>query len=86
MGRGSGRDDHRVRRGIQTNRGFENIRALDQYYRFHAARRHILRRMNRFREAAEAYERALALATDLIKQDFPKRHLTETEGKIIVSG
>jgi RNA polymerase sigma-70 factor (ECF subfamily) len=60
--------------------------ALDQYYRSCAARRDILRRMNRFREAAEAYQRALALATDLIKQDFPKRRLTETEGKIIVSG
>jgi len=72
--------------------GFKRIEALgasgalDQYYRLHSARRDILRRMNRFRGATEAYRRTLALATDPIKQDFLKRRLTETEGKIIVSG
>jgi predicted RNA polymerase sigma factor len=54
--------------------------ALDQYYRSCAARRDILRRMNCFREAAEAYRRALVLAMSLIEQDFLNQRLAETEG------
>jgi RNA polymerase sigma-70 factor, ECF subfamily len=60
--------------------------ALDQYYLFHAARAEILKRMNRSGEAAEAYRRALALATNLIEQEFLKRRLAETEGQAFVSG
>jgi RNA polymerase sigma-70 factor (ECF subfamily) len=48
---------------------------LDRYYLFHAARADILRRMNRQREAKEAYRQALALATNRIEQDFLKRRL-----------
>ena len=48
---------------------------LDGYYLFHAARADILRRMNRFEEAAEAYRRALALNTNRIEQDFLARRL-----------
>jgi RNA polymerase sigma-70 factor (ECF subfamily) len=72
--------------------GFKRIEALgasdalDQYYRSRAARRDILRRMDRFREAAEAYRRALALAMGLIVQDFLNRRLAETEGQNFVSG
>jgi predicted RNA polymerase sigma factor len=51
--------------------------ALDQYYRSHAARRDILRMMNRFRGAAEAFRRAPALAMGLIEQDFLNRRLAE---------
>jgi RNA polymerase sigma-70 factor (ECF subfamily) len=48
---------------------------LDGYYLFHAARADILRRMNRFEEAAEAYRRALALNTNRIERDFLARRL-----------
>jgi len=71
--------------------GFKRIEALgasgalDQYYRSCAARRDILRRMNRFREAAEAHRRALAVATVLIEQEFLNQ-CAETEGQIFVSG
>src|SRR5580693_713912 len=47
----------------------------DGYYLFHAARADILRRMNRFEEAAEAYRRALALNTNRIERDFLARRL-----------
>jgi hypothetical protein len=42
--------------------------------------------MNRSREAADVYRRALALAMGLIEQDFLNRRLGETEGQIFVSG
>jgi len=43
---------------------------LDDYYLFHAARADLLRRLHRPSEAAEAYRRALALATNRIERDF----------------
>ena len=60
--------------------------ALDQYYRSHAARRDILRMMNRSRGAAEAFRRAPAMAMGLIEQDFLNRRLAERGGQIFVSG
>jgi RNA polymerase sigma-70 factor, ECF subfamily len=48
---------------------------LDGYYLFHAARADILRRMNRFEEAAEAYRRAMTLTANRIEQDFLTRRL-----------
>jgi RNA polymerase sigma-70 factor (ECF subfamily) len=48
---------------------------LDGYYLLHAARADILRRMNRFQEAVDAYRRALALTTNRIEQDFLTRRL-----------
>jgi RNA polymerase sigma-70 factor (ECF subfamily) len=53
--------------------------ALDQYYLFHAARADLLRRMNRFVEAAAAYEHAASLATNVIERDFLKRRLHQME-------
>jgi RNA polymerase sigma-70 factor (ECF subfamily) len=50
-------------------------RELDGYYLLHAARADILRRMNRFEEASDAYRRALALATNRIEQEFLARRL-----------
>jgi RNA polymerase sigma-70 factor (ECF subfamily) len=52
---------------------------LDGYYLLHAARADILRRMNRFREAADAYRRALTLTTNRIEQDFLARRLAALE-------
>src|SRR5262249_17360973 len=46
---------------------------LDRYYLFHAARADILLRMNRRAEAAAAYHRALALATNQIEREFLER-------------
>ena len=53
--------------------------ALDQYYLFHAARADLLRRLNRYAEAAAAYERAACLATNGIELDFLKRRLSRME-------
>jgi RNA polymerase sigma-70 factor, ECF subfamily len=50
-------------------------RELDGYYLFYAARADILRRMNRFEEASNAYRRALALTTNRIEQEFLARRL-----------
>jgi RNA polymerase sigma-70 factor (ECF subfamily) len=53
------------------------IAGLDGYYLFHAARADILMRMGRWGDAAEAYRRALALATNRVEQEFLRRRLTE---------
>jgi RNA polymerase sigma-70 factor, ECF subfamily len=50
---------------------------LDDYYLLHAARGDILRRMNRLEEAASAYQRALALATNAVERQFLQRRLKE---------
>jgi RNA polymerase sigma-70 factor (ECF subfamily) len=60
--------------------------ALDQYYLFHAARADLLRRMNRYTEAASAYERAACLATNSIELDFLKRRLRAMRGREIPGG
>jgi len=51
--------------------------SLDHYYLFHAARADLLRRLNRYRDAAEAYERAVNIATNGIELEFLKRRLLE---------
>jgi RNA polymerase sigma-70 factor, ECF subfamily len=51
--------------------------ALDHYYLFHAARADLLRRLDRPREASEAYQRAASLATNPIELGFLKRRLSE---------
>jgi RNA polymerase sigma-70 factor (ECF subfamily) len=48
---------------------------LDGYYLFHAARADILMRMARHPEAAEAYRRALSLATNQVEQAFLRKRL-----------
>ena len=50
---------------------------LNDYYLFHAARADILRRLNRPMEAATAYRRALALATNRIERKYLERRLLE---------
>jgi RNA polymerase sigma-70 factor (ECF subfamily) len=63
--------------------GLERIDALgqsgelDQYYLYHAARADILRRLHQPAEAAEAYRRALGLATNRIEQTFLERRLRQ---------
>lgn len=53
--------------------------ALDQYYLFHAARADLLRRLNRYMDAAAAYERAVSLATNPIELDYLRRRLRQME-------
>jgi RNA polymerase sigma-70 factor (ECF subfamily) len=48
---------------------------LDHYYLFHAARADLLRRMDRAGDARDAYQRALALATNKIEQEFLTRRI-----------
>jgi len=52
---------------------------LDHYYLFHAARADLLRRLDRTREAAEAYQRASILATNPIELRFLQRRLRELD-------
>ena len=50
---------------------------LDQYYLFHAARADLLRRLNQHSDAAAAYQKAAALATNPIEVDFLNRRLRQ---------
>ncbi len=50
---------------------------LDGYYLFHAARADILRRMGQHGEAGDAYQRALALATNQVERNYLTRRLRE---------
>jgi RNA polymerase sigma-70 factor, ECF subfamily len=64
--------------------GLERIDALcsaslDQYYLFHAARADLLRRLNRFPEAAAAYRKAASLATNRLEVEFLLRRLGQVE-------
>jgi RNA polymerase sigma-70 factor, ECF subfamily len=55
----------------------ERIPGLDRYHLLHAARADLLRRLGRTDEAASAYARALALATNPAERDFLERRLAE---------
>jgi RNA polymerase sigma-70 factor (ECF subfamily) len=49
---------------------------LDEYHLFHAARADLLRRLGRKEPAADAYRRALALATNPVERNYLTRRLT----------
>lgn len=53
---------------------------LSRYYLLHAARADLLRRAERFAEAAEAYTRALDLCTNRIERQYLERRLDEVTG------
>jgi RNA polymerase sigma-70 factor (ECF subfamily) len=55
----------------------EAIEGLDAYQPLHAARADLLRRLGREREAAAAYERALALSGNEVERRFLRRRLAE---------
>src|SRR5262249_10088235 len=71
---------HGLEQGLKSIEELGSAGELDQYYLFHAARADILRRMERRLEAAEAYRRAIPLATNMIEQEFLKRRLAEVSG------
>ena len=50
---------------------------LDRYHLFHAARADLLRRLGRQKESADAYRRALALASNEVERRFLERRLRE---------
>jgi RNA polymerase sigma-70 factor (ECF subfamily) len=54
--------------------------ALDRYHPFHSARADLLRRLGRHEESAEAYRRALALASNEVERRFLERRLREVGG------
>jgi RNA polymerase sigma-70 factor (ECF subfamily) len=55
----------------------ERIQGLDGYHLLHAARADLLRQSGRRKEAAAAYERALALAPSPVERAFLQRRLSE---------
>jgi len=50
---------------------------LTHYYLFHAARADLLRRLRRNHEAADAYRKAIDLATNAVEQSYLKRRLEQ---------
>lgn len=50
---------------------------LDSYFSYHAARAELLRRLNRFEEARDAYRRALELTTNQVERKYVTRRLNE---------
>ncbi len=50
---------------------------LSDYYLFHAARADLLRRLGRNQEAADAYRKAIDLATNEVEQSFLRRRLQQ---------
>jgi RNA polymerase sigma-70 factor (ECF subfamily) len=66
-----------LQEGIHRIDELEASRKLDNYYLLHAARADILRRLGQSGRAAEAYRRALSLATNRIEQDYLRRRLSE---------
>jgi RNA polymerase sigma-70 factor (ECF subfamily) len=48
---------------------------LNRYYLFHAARADLLRRLDRRREAKDAYEKALALVSNRVEEAYLRRRL-----------
>jgi RNA polymerase sigma-70 factor, ECF subfamily len=55
----------------------ERIEGLDDYHLLHAARADLLRRLGRRKEAAGAYQRALALAPNAVERAFLERRLEQ---------
>jgi RNA polymerase sigma-70 factor (ECF subfamily) len=56
---------------------------LDDYYLYHAARADLLRRLERFADAAVAYRRARALCTNTVDARYLERRLAEVTGQLL---
>jgi len=61
--------------GLRLIAALEAEGSLDDYHLFHSARADLLQREGRLAEAAAAYERALALATNEAEQSFLRKRL-----------
>ena len=65
--------------GLAMMDGLLNAGALDDYPYFHAARADLLRRMERWSEAATAYRRAQELTSNAAEREFLDRRLADVE-------
>ena len=65
----------RLEEGLQQIDGPAISGALGNYHLFHAARADLLRRLERWPEAAGAYRQAAGLATNQVERDFLERRL-----------
>jgi RNA polymerase sigma-70 factor (ECF subfamily) len=66
-----------VQRGLKLVEQLGKSGTLNNYYLFHAAHADLLRRVDRLAEAAQAYQRALHLATNRVEQQYVARRLEE---------
>jgi RNA polymerase sigma-70 factor (ECF subfamily) len=66
-----------LQEGIHRIDELEASGKLDKYYLLQAARADILRRLGQWGRAAEAYRRALSLATNRVEQGYLRRRLSE---------
>jgi RNA polymerase sigma-70 factor (ECF subfamily) len=71
----------RIEDGLERIDELGSTGVLDQYYLFHAARADLLRRLDRRGEAAAAYRRAAALATNQVEVNFLHRRLRELQAE-----
>ncbi len=55
----------------------DGLAGLDGYHLYHSARADLLRRLGRSADAAEAYRRAISLATNDVERTFLERRLNE---------
>lgn len=53
---------------------------LNSYFSYHAARADLLRRLNRFGEAQDAYTLALELTTNQVERKYVRKRLSELQG------
>jgi RNA polymerase sigma-70 factor (ECF subfamily) len=67
----------RMEEGLEIIDRLRSEHVLDGYYLLHAAQADLLRRLGRSDEAADAYLRALALATNAVERRFLHRRLAE---------
>ena len=65
--------------GLAILEGLDASGALDVYHLLHSARADLLRRLGRHAEAADAYGRALSLATNPVERAFLERRLDEMD-------
>jgi RNA polymerase sigma-70 factor (ECF subfamily) len=69
----------RIEDGLNRIEDLGRAGALDQYYLFHSARADLLRRLNQNGDAAAAYQKAAALATNPVEVDFLNRRLRQLQ-------
>jgi RNA polymerase sigma-70 factor, ECF subfamily len=67
-------------RGLEIVERIDASAALDRYSHLHATRADLLRRLERFDEAAKAYRRALELTGNRTEREFLERRISEVEG------
>jgi RNA polymerase sigma-70 factor, ECF subfamily len=68
-----------IEEGLKRIDDLGRANALDRYYLFHAARADLLRRLKQNAEAAEAYQKAVSLATNPVEVEYLNRRLRQLE-------